>query len=48
MQSYFDDYGKLPRYENDDVSVCYGCDKYEQLKEQMLAEHELEKMNQNS
>lgn len=36
LQSYFDANGKLPRYENDDLKVCYGCAKYENLKEEML------------
>jgi len=26
-QSYFDKYGKLPRYENDDNAPCYGCNE---------------------
>ncbi|MGQ0772155.1 MAG: hypothetical protein ACT4NT_05230 [Nitrososphaerota archaeon] len=37
MESYFDSNGKLPRHENDDVLVCYGCTKYENLKDEMLA-----------
>jgi hypothetical protein len=48
LQSYFDENGKLPRYENDDLSICYACDKYEEIKTQMLAEHELQKRSQNS
>jgi len=40
LQEYFDENGKLPRYENDDITVCYACDKYEQIKGKMLAEHE--------
>ena len=40
LQSYFDEYGKLPRYENDGDASCYGCDKYEKIKEQILAEKE--------
>jgi len=39
MQSYFDANGKLPRYENDDtVSVCYGCEEYEKIKQHLLLE----------
>ena len=38
LQSYFDKDGKLPRYENDDVAVCYACEKYEKIKEKVLAE----------
>lgn len=45
LQSYFDEYGKLPRFENDDDASCYGCDKYEKIKEQILAEKEREKAN---
>jgi hypothetical protein len=40
LQQYFDENGKLPRYENDDVAICYACDKYEQIKVEMIAEHE--------
>jgi len=43
LQQYFDENGKLPRYENDDVVVCYACDKYEQIKVEMIAEHERSK-----
>lgn len=43
LQQYFDENGKLPRYENDDVAVCYACDKYEQIKMEMIAEHERSK-----
>jgi hypothetical protein len=43
LQQYFDENGKLPRYENDDVAVCYACDKYEQIKVGMLEEHERSK-----
>ncbi len=38
LQSYFDKDGKLPRYENDEVVVCYACDKYEKIKEKILAD----------
>jgi len=50
LQSYFDENGKLPRYnDNEDyVPVCYGCDKYEQVRDKMLAEHELEKTSKSS
>lgn len=50
MESYFDEYGKLPRYEDDSsyVPICYGCDKYEQLRDQMLEQHELEKLSKRS
>jgi hypothetical protein len=43
LQSYFDENGKLPRYENDGDASCYGCDKYEKIKEQILAEKEQSK-----
>ena len=36
LQAYFDMYGKLPRYENDDNVTCYGCEKYEKIKEKIL------------
>jgi hypothetical protein len=39
MQSYFDANGKLPRF-NDKTLVCYACEKYEAIKEEMLVEHE--------
>ena len=45
LQSYFDKYGKLPRYENDGDAPCYGCDKYEKIKEQILAEKGRTKTN---
>lgn len=38
LQSYFDSNGKLPRFEEDPASICYACDKYEKIKEQMIAE----------
>jgi hypothetical protein len=37
MESYFDANGKLPRYEDESVQICYGCAKYEKIKEEMLA-----------
>lgn len=40
LQSYFDKDGKLPRYENDDVAICYACEKYEKIKEKILTESE--------
>lgn len=40
LQSYFDDNGKLPRYEEDGAAICYGCDKYEKIKQVMLEQHE--------
>ncbi|WP_268541676.1 hypothetical protein [Candidatus Nitrosotenuis cloacae] len=40
LQSYFDDNGKLPRYEEDRTAICYSCDKYEKIKQVMLEEHE--------
>jgi hypothetical protein len=39
MQSYFDANGKLPRFD-DETLVCYACEKYEAIKEEMLVEHE--------
>lgn len=48
LQSYFDKNGKLPRYENDDVAICYGCEKYENVKAQILAEHERIKTSQRT
>jgi len=38
LQSYFDKDGKLPRYENDEGVVCYACEKYEKIKEKILAD----------
>jgi len=40
LQSYFDKDGKLPRYENDEVVVCYACEKYEKIKEKIIADSE--------
>ena len=37
MEAYFDSNGKLPRYDDDGIRVCYGCAKYEKIKEEMLA-----------
>ncbi|HWP78538.1 MAG TPA: hypothetical protein VNL34_02670 [Candidatus Nitrosotenuis sp.] len=48
MQAYFDANGKLPRYEDDDVFVCYGCEKYEKIKAEMLAKEELDKQSLQS
>lgn len=48
MESYFDEYGKLPRYQNDEVFVCYGCEKYEKVKEQLLEDHQKSKISNNS
>jgi hypothetical protein len=49
LQSYFDEDGKLPRYADDDENTnCYACDKYEQVRDKMLAEHELEKTSKKS
>ncbi|MEW6042893.1 MAG: hypothetical protein AB1608_01365 [Thermoproteota archaeon] len=32
----------LPRYNDDEISkVCYGCAKYEKIKEEILAKEEL-------
>jgi hypothetical protein len=45
LQSYFDENGKLPRFENDGDASCYGCDKYEKIKEQILADKERAKAN---
>lgn len=39
MQSYFDAAGKLPRFD-DETLVCYACEKYEAIKEEMLLAHE--------
>jgi putative cell wall-binding protein len=39
LQAYFDVYGKLPRYENDNYTPqCFGCEKYEKIKEKILDE----------
>lgn len=38
LQSYFDKNGKLPRYEDDEGATCYACEKYEKIKEEILAE----------
>lgn len=40
LQSHFDADGKLPRYGSDELDVCYSCDQYEEIREQMLMEHE--------
>jgi hypothetical protein len=39
MQSYFDVDGKLPRFD-DETLICYACEKYEAIKEEMLLAHE--------
>ena len=46
LQSYFDENGKLPRYENDDGPSCYACKKYEMMMKEILAEKERAKTNQ--
>lgn len=33
IQQHFDQDGKLPRYETDDASKCYGCYEYEQTRD---------------
>lgn len=39
LQSHFDENGKLPRYENDDYTPkCFGCERYEKIKQQILEE----------
>lgn len=35
LQSYFDDKGKLPRYE-DDVQPCFSCQRYEAIAQKMI------------
>jgi len=35
-QENFDEEGKLPRYENDDQSKCYGCDDFVKLRDNMF------------
>lgn len=35
-QENFDDEGKLPRYENDDQSKCYGCDDFVKLRDNIF------------
>ena len=43
LQAYFDKYGKLPRFDNDEDAPCYGCEKYEKIKEELLAEQNSKK-----
>lgn len=38
LQSYFDKNGKLPRYDDDEIAPCYGCAKYEKIKDEILEE----------
>lgn len=39
LESNFDKNGKLPRYENDDYTPkCFGCERYEKIKQQLLEE----------
>ena len=38
LQAYFDKYGKLPRFDEDEDAPCYACEKYEKIKEALLAE----------
>lgn len=35
-QENFDEEGKLPRYENDDQSKCYGCDDFVKFRDNMF------------
>ncbi|MEM3143621.1 MAG: hypothetical protein QXW91_03230, partial [Candidatus Nitrosotenuis sp.] len=39
MQQYFDSNGKLPRFD-DGTLICYACEKYDAIKEEMLLAHE--------
>jgi hypothetical protein len=38
LQSYFDENGKLPRYEDDDMIPCYSCQRYEVIATKIIAE----------
>lgn len=35
-QEDFDENGKLPRYDNDGVSICYGCSVYEKIRNDLI------------
>jgi hypothetical protein len=37
-QSYFDENGKLPRYEEDKNSICFNCQEYESMVQKMIFE----------
>jgi len=45
LQSYFDGNGKLPRFEVDEDAPCYACEKYQAIKDDIIAEHERVKQN---
>lgn len=37
-QVYFDENGKLPRYENDLTSICFNCQEYEPMVQKLIFE----------
>jgi hypothetical protein len=37
-QSYFDENGKLPRYEDDKDNICFNCQEYESVVQKMIFE----------
>lgn len=44
-QSYFDAYGKLPRFEEETQTPCYSCQKYEEIRDKSYDPEGLPKMN---
>ena len=49
LESHFDKNGKLPRYENDDYTPkCFGCERYEKIKQQILEESNTSISNQQT
>ncbi len=45
MKSYFDAYGKLPRFEKDSQAPCYGCQEYEKLRDNTYDSEKMPKSN---
>lgn len=45
MQSYFDAYGQLPRFEDDSQAPCYGCQKYQEIRDNTYDSEEIPKTN---
>ncbi len=45
MQAYFDAYGKLPRFEEENQAPCYGCQKYMEIRDSSFDPEDLPKRN---
>ena len=35
-QTYFDENGKLPRYDDENMAICYGCSEYENIRNAII------------